>query len=76
MKKLVLSLMACAAILASCDGVGGSKSRLQAENDSLQAALNERDAELDAMMGTFNASPKASAKSMRPKTASTCNAAP
>ncbi len=54
MKKLVLSLMACAAILASCDGVGGSKSRLQAENDSLQAALNERDAELDAMMGTFN----------------------
>ena len=47
--------MACAALLASCDGLsGGGKSRLQAENDSLQAALNQRDAELDEMMGTFN----------------------
>ena len=55
MKKLLLSLMACAAILASCDGLtGGGKSRLQAEKDSLQAALNQRDAELDEMMGTFN----------------------
>ena len=54
MKKLVLSLMAFAAVLASCDGTGGNKSRLQAENDSLQAVLNERNAELDEMMGTFN----------------------
>ena len=54
MKKLVLSLMAFAAVLASCDGTGGNKSRLQAENDSLQAVLNKRNAELDEMMGTFN----------------------
>ncbi len=54
MKKLVLSLMAFAAVLASCDGIGGNQSRLQAENDSLQAVLNERNAELDEMMGTFN----------------------
>ena len=54
MKKLVLSLMAFAAVLASCDGTGGNKNRLQAENDSLQAVLNERNAELDEMMGTFN----------------------
>ena len=54
MKKLVVSLMAFAAVLASCDGTGGNKSRLQAENDSLQAVLNERSAELDEMMGTFN----------------------
>lgn len=54
MKKLVVSLMAFAAVLASCDGTGGNKSRLQAENDSLQAVLNERNAELDEMMGTFN----------------------
>ena len=54
MKKLVLSLMAFAAVLASCDGIGGNQSRLQAEKDSLQAALNERNAELDEMMGTFN----------------------
>ena len=53
MKKLVLSVMACTALLASCDGLGGSK-RLQAENDSLQTVLNQRDAELDEMMGTFN----------------------
>ena len=46
--------MAFAAVLASCDGTGGNKSRLQAENDSLQAVLNERNAELDEMMGTFN----------------------
>ena len=54
MKKLVVSLMAFAAVLASCDGTGGNKSHLQAENDSLQAVLNERNAELDEMMGTFN----------------------
>ena len=54
MKKLVLSMMACAALLASCDGLGGGKSRLQAERDSLQAVLNQRDAELDEVMGTFN----------------------
>ena len=54
MKKLVLPLLACAALLASCDGLSGGKSRLQAENDSLQAVLNQRDAELDEMMGTFN----------------------
>ena len=54
MKKLVVSLMAFAAVLASCNGTGGNKSRLQAENDSLQAVLNERNAELDEMMGTFN----------------------
>lgn len=54
MKKLVLSAMACVALLASCDGLSGGKSRLQAENDSLQAVLNQRDAELDEMMGTFN----------------------
>ena len=53
MKKLVLPLMACAVLLTACDGLGGSK-RLQAENDSLQAVLNERNAELDEMMGTFN----------------------
>ena len=45
--------MACAVLLTACDGLGGSK-RLQAENDSLQAVLNERNAELDEMMGTFN----------------------
>lgn len=54
MKKLVI-LMACAAVLASCDALsGGSKDQLKAENDSLLMVLNQRNAELDEMMGTFN----------------------
>lgn len=48
-------LVACAAILASCDGLsGGSKDSLKAENDSLLMELTQRNAELDEMMGTFN----------------------
>ena len=47
--------MVCAAMLAACDGLGGgSKNRLQAENDSLVMELNQRNAELDEMMSTFN----------------------
>lgn len=41
-------------MLASCNGFTGGNKELQAQNDSLLAALNERDAELDEMMGTFN----------------------
>lgn len=55
MKKLVfLSLVCAAAILASCDGTGGSKGQLKAENDSLKVELDQRNAELDEIMGTFN----------------------
>ncbi len=54
MKKLVI-LVVGAAVMASCDGLsGGSKSQLRAENDSLMIELNERNAELDEMMGVFN----------------------
>lgn len=41
-------------MLASCNLVGGDKDKLKAENDSLTMALNERNAELDEIMGTFN----------------------
>lgn len=41
-------------MLASCDGLTGGSKELKAQNDSLLAALNQRDAELDEMMGTFN----------------------
>lgn len=47
-------LMACAAVVASCDSLTGNKSQLQAENDSLRMELTQRNAELDEMMGTFN----------------------
>lgn len=54
MKKLAF-LVVCAAVVASCDSFsGGSKDQLKAENDSLKMELNQRDAELDEMLGTFN----------------------
>ena len=53
MKKLAV-LFVCAAMLASCDGFKGGSKDLKAENDSLMMGLNQRNAELDDMMGTFN----------------------
>lgn len=53
MKKLAI-LMVGAAMLASCDGLTGGSKELKAQNDSLLTVLNERDAELDEMMATFN----------------------
>lgn len=54
MKKFAM-LVACAALLASCDNLsGGGKDRLKAENDSLLMELSQRNSELDEMMGTFN----------------------
>ena len=53
MKKLAV-LFVCAAMLASCDGFKGGGKHLKAENDSLLMELNQRNAELDDMMGTFN----------------------
>ena len=53
MKKLAI-LLVCAAMLASCNGLGGGSKDLKAENDSLLMELTQRNAELDEMMGTFN----------------------
>ena len=53
MKKLAV-LFVCAAMLASCDGFKGGSKDLKAENDSLLMELNQRNTELDDMMGTFN----------------------
>lgn len=53
MKKLAV-LFVCAALLASCDGFKGGNKDLKAENDSLLMELNQRNAELDDMMETFN----------------------
>lgn len=53
MKKLMLMFVGAAAMLTACNG-GGQKSDLQAQNDSLLLALNERNAELDEIMSTFN----------------------
>lgn len=54
MKKFAV-LVACTAALLSCNNFsGGNNDRLQAENDSLLMELNQRNTELDEMMGTFN----------------------
>lgn len=54
MKKVAI-LALCTAVMASCDNFsGGKKSQLQVENDSLKMELNQRNAELDEMLGTFN----------------------
>ena len=51
MKKLAV-LFVCVALLASCDGFKGGSKDLKAENDSLLMELNQRNAELDDMMGS------------------------
>ncbi len=51
MKKLAL-LVCIAALFASCANSG--RKELESENDSLRTALNERNQELDEIMGTFN----------------------
>ena len=53
MKKLAI-LIVGAAMITSCNNMGGSKDQLKAENDSLLMELTQRNAELDEMMGTFN----------------------
>ena len=52
MKKLLL-LLVCAGFLASC-GESKKTQSLKAENDSLNVALAERDAELESIMAAFN----------------------
>ena len=54
MKKVVLSALCFAALMASCNGGGGQKDALKAQNDSLMLELSNRDAELDEIMGSFN----------------------
>lgn len=53
MKKLVL-FVACAAMLTACDNFGNKQKNLQQQNDSLQTALSQKNAELEEFMNTFN----------------------
>lgn len=55
MKKIVLFSLCTAAALASCVNTGKNQDALQAQNDSLMIELSNRDAELDEIMGSFNA---------------------
>lgn len=53
MKKLVL-LVACAIAFAACDNLERKNKQLQEQNDSLQTALTQSNAELVQFMGTFS----------------------
>ena len=53
MKKLLL-LSVCAIALSSCGEIKKSNEALKAQNDSLNVALAERDAELEGIMEAFN----------------------
>lgn len=53
MKKLFL-FVACALSLGACNLTGEQQDAVQQERDSLQRIINEKDMELDDIMGTFN----------------------
>ena len=54
MKKLVL-FVACATMLVACDNFGNRQKTLQQQNDSLQMALSQKNAELEEYTNTFSA---------------------
>ncbi len=54
MKKLVFLSLLSVALLTSC-GNGAQKDALKAQNDSLMVELSNRNAELDDIMGAFDA---------------------
>ena len=53
MMKKILFLFACTLSLGACN-TGGQQDAIQQERDSLQRIINEKDMELDDIMGTFN----------------------
>ena len=53
MKKLFI-FVACALSLGACNTTGGQQDAVQQERDSLQRIINEKDMELDDILGIFN----------------------
>ena len=54
MMKKILLFVACTLGLCACNSTGGQQDAIQQERDSLQRIINEKDMELDDIMGTFN----------------------
>ena len=52
--KKILYVVVCALSLGACNMTGGQQDAIQQERDSLQRIINEKDMELDDIMGTFN----------------------
>ena len=53
MKKLLV-VLACASVLISCGPSESERLQMNGRIDSLQALVNQRDSEIDELMGTFN----------------------
>ena len=55
MMKKILILVACALSMSACDMTKGEKQdAMQQQRDSLQRIINEKDMELDDILGVFN----------------------
>ena len=54
MMKKILIFVACALSLAACNMTGEKQDAIQQERDSLQRIINEKNMELDDILGTFN----------------------
>ncbi len=54
MKKQLLVLAACTLAFSACDMTGGKQDAFVQERDSLQRIINEKDTELDDILGVFN----------------------
>ncbi len=54
MMKKIFIFVACTLCLGACNMTGGQQDTAQQERDSLQRIINEKDMELDDIMGTFN----------------------
>ena len=53
MKRVLFVAVVCAMVFGSCSNVQ-RENELTAENDSLQQVINDRDAEIDEIVGTVN----------------------
>lgn len=53
MKKILIT-MACTAMLVSCNQSSDQTARINGRLDSLQTVINQKDNELNELMGTFN----------------------
>lgn len=53
MKKLLI-VLACASVLISCGPSESERLQMNGRIDSLQAVVNQRDSEIDELIGTFN----------------------
>ena len=52
--KKILMIFAVAGCLVACDGGNGGKDSVESEKDSLRSVIEQKDNEINDLMGTFN----------------------